>query len=191
MEKNKIIYLDSQITFFEEVEDKVLSSKVKETVISVLKKTEVIYNENSGLNKEYCDEHGIKYYKGKIDSIGTGVVTAGSIVLTIKRKLLNGGEALSDRFSKELCKYLAQKGLPSVRQDNNDILVDGFKVASGGEITINNWNYMGYQISVNQDIEAIENICTKPMIKIPKALSDYGITTDEIVEFCKGYWEKE
>ena len=102
-----------------------------------------------------------------------------------------GGEALSDRFSKELCKYLAQKGLPSVRQDNNDILVDGFKVASGGEITINNWNYMGYQISVNQDIEAIENICTKPMIKIPKALSDYGITTDEIVEFCKEYWEKE
>ena len=27
------------------------------------------------------------------------------------------------------------------------------------------------------------------MVKIPKALSDYGITTEEIVNFCENYWD--
>ncbi len=186
--KKDIKILNSQIDFFNGYEEKFLASSDDETAIAVLESTEVIYNENSGCNTEYCDEHGISYYKGKIDSIGTGVVTKGSLVLTVKRKMVNGGESLSDSFSKALSAYFVNKGLPSVRQDNNDILVDNGKVASGGEIVINGFNYMGYQISVNQDLDAIKNICTKPMLKIPKALSEFGITTDEMKNFCVEYW---
>ena len=47
---------------------------------------------------------------------------------------------------------------------------------------------MGFQISINQDIKAIENICYKHSVKKPKALSDFGVTTEEIVEFCENYF---
>ena len=47
---------------------------------------------------------------------------------------------------------------------------------------------MGYQISINQDLDVIKHACTKPMEKIPKALSEYGITTEEMVKFCEDYW---
>ena len=188
--KKNILLLKSQIDFFNEHEEDFVSSSKNETAIAIIENTEVIYNNNSGCNTEYCDEHNIKYYMGKINSIGTGVVTKGSIVLTVKRKMENGGESLSDSFSKALSEYFVKKGLPSVRQDNNDILVEDGKVASGGEIIINGFNYMGYQISINQDVEAIKNICTKPMVKIPKALSEYNITTEEIKDFCVDYWSK-
>jgi hypothetical protein len=79
--------------------------------------------------------------------------------------------------------------MDSVRQDNNDILVDGFKVASGAEVSLpNGFRYVAYQISINQDLETIKHACLKPMVKVPKALSEYGITTEEMVDFCKNYW---
>lgn len=180
--------INSQIKFFEEIEDKIIFNSKQETYIAVLENTEVIYNSNAGINKEYCDEHNIKCFEGKINSIGVGVIAAGSIVITVKR-LPIGGEAMSDKFSKALCNYLKERGLDSARQDNNDVLVDDYKVASGGEISMHGFNYMGYQISVNQDIEAIENICLKKSVKKPKALSDWGITTEEIVKFCEEYWK--
>lgn len=65
-------------------------------------------------------------------------------------------------------------------------------MASGAEIRVgdNLKNvYNTYQISINQDIEAIKHICKKEMIKIPKALSDFGITAEEIVNFCEDYWD--
>ena len=182
---------DSQIDFLTNGEEAFVSSTKDETAIAVLKATEALYNDNSGCNLEYCKSNGIKTYKGKINTMGTGVMTSGSLVLTVKRNLKNCNEALTDKFSKALSQYFIEKGLPSVRCDNNDVMVDNGKVASGGEIIINGFEYMGYQISVNQDIEAIKNICTdKPMVKIPKALSEYGITTEEMVEFCKDYWAK-
>jgi hypothetical protein len=185
----EIRYFDSQIDFFEH-EDEFINSPNDEVAMAVLKQTEAIYNENSGCNLEYCNANGIKAYKGKINTMGTGVVTKGSIVLTVKKKMLDGGEALTDMFSKALAKYLEEKGLTSVRQDNNDIMVDGMKVASGGEIVLNGFNYMGYQISINQDLIAIKNICSKPMVKLPAPLSKFGVTTREIISFCRDYFEK-
>lgn len=185
----EIQLFDSQVDFLDMYEEAFIASPDDETAIAVLKGTEAIYNENSGCNIEYCEANNIRAYKGKINTMGTGVMTEGSIVLTVKRKMLDGGDALPDRFSKALAKYLLDKGLPAVRCDNNDVIVDNGKVASGGGIYINGFNYMGYQISINQDVEAIENICIgKPMIKVPRALGDFGITTDEIVEFCKEFW---
>ena len=81
--------------------------------------------------------------------------------------------------------------MESARCDNNDVLVDGYKVASGCETIHNGFNYMGYQISLYQDLETIKNVCNKPMVKIPKALSEYGITTDEMVDFIEEYWNNK
>lgn len=42
---------------------------------------------------------------------------------------------------------------------------------------------------MNVDLEDIKKICKKPMKKVPKGLSEYGITTEEVeqmfLEFCK------
>jgi len=184
----EIKIFDSQIDFLREREEEFIDSPNEETAIIILKATEAVYNDNSSCNLEYCDMHNIRAYKGRINTMGTGVMTSGSLILILKRNMKDVGEALSDRFSKALAKYFTEKGLPAVRCDNNDVMVDNGKVASGGEIFTNGFNYMGYQISVNQDIEAIKNICTdKPMIKQPKALSDFGITTEEMLEFCKEF----
>lgn len=187
----KIKEVNSQVDFLNAEEEEFVKTNSDAAIIATLSGTEVIYNENSPCNTEYCAEHNIKCYKGKINSMGTGVVTSGSIFLTVKKKMLDGGECLSDRLSKSLCEYLKRKGINSVRCDNNDVMADDCKVASGGEIMLNGFHYMGYQISINQDIEAIREICLKPMLKKPKALSDYGITTEEIVDFCKGFFENE
>ena len=186
-----IKFFDSQVDFLTNGEEEFIGSPNNETAIVVLKDTEVIYNDNSGCDFGYCEENNIKTFKGKINTMGTGVMAAGSLVLTVKRSMKDGGEALSDRFSKALSQYLVDKGLPSVRCDNNDVMVDNGKVASGGGIIINGFNYMGYQISVNQDVKAIKSICIdKPMVKQPKALSDFGVTTEEMVDFCVNYWNK-
>ena len=77
----------------------------------------------------------------------------------------------------------------SVRQDNNDVLVDDFKVANGAEVILSGgYHYIAYQISINQNLEIIRHACLKPMVKVPKALSEYGITTEEMVKFCEDYW---
>lgn len=112
----------------------------------------------------------------------------GNIFINIKRKLTNGGECLGDRFSKVVCAYLKNKGLNSVRCDNNDILVDNYKVGSCVETSVNNFQYMAFQVSIHQDIETIKHACTKPMVKVPKGLSEYGITTEKMVDFVKNYW---
>ena len=71
-----------------------------------------------------------------------------------------------------------------VTRDNNDVLADGKKVASWARATlITGWVQTVAHFSVNVDVELIRRICTKPMEKIPGALSEYGIT-------AQGLWEK-
>lgn len=41
------------------------------------------------------------------------------------------------------------------------------------------WNTNTYQFQPN----LINQICTKPMIKVPGALSDYGLTTEEVMNW--------
>ena len=95
-------------------------------------------------------------------------------------------------FLKNLCAYLKDKGLNAV-QDNNDILVDNYKVASGCAINLApdyKRAFTAVQICMSCDIELIENICTKPMTKTPKGLYEYGITQKEIIAFTENYFTK-
>lgn len=184
----EVIEFDSQVAFHNQIEDFLKRDK-EEFKITVLARNEVWYGDEDTCDTKYCDEHNIPYSHGKSFG-GTGCIVGvkGNVILDIK-KVLYGGEALGDRFSKALCEYFKSRGLYSVRCDNNDVLIDDFKVASGAEITLpTGYQYMGFQISIYQDLETIKKVCMKPMLKVPKALDDYGITTDDIVKFCKEYW---
>lgn len=45
-----------------------------------------------------------------------------------------------------------------------------------------------FTLSVNIDL--IKAICTKPMVKVPKGLADYGITQQEVIEFITKFVKK-
>ena len=185
---NKIKEYDSQIEFVKN-EDEFLNSSDNETALITLKQTEVCYGADDSCNVEYCKENNIPYiHQSKLQGGGCIVGVEGNIFIDVKRKLED--RCLSDKFSYVLADYFKEIGLSAVRTDNNDVLINDFKVASGCETTKNGWQYMGYQISINQDLELIRNVCNKEMVKIPKGLSEFGITTNDMVKFCKDYWSE-
>ena len=73
---------------------------------------------------------------------------------------------------------LSKNLIPQV--DNNDILINGYKVASWSAKKLNNNIFIAVVASVNVDLQLIQNICLKPMDKTPKGLSEFGITTAEV-----------
>ena len=188
MEREEIRFNDSLIEFHKTLQEW-MSNDNEQTDITVLGRTEAVYGFDGCCDVEYCKEHGIPYSKPPtFKNAGCIIGVKGNVLLNVSRKL-NGGECLSDSFSKAVRDYLSSRGLSSARCDNNDILVDGFKVASAAEITMpNGLQYLGFQISIYQDIETIKKVCLKPMVKVPIALDKYGITTQEIVDFCVKYW---
>lgn len=89
-------------------------------------------------------------------------------------------------FYQDFVQFLQNKNINAAIIDN-DIMIDGkYKIAGYMKTSLPpNFihKYEGLQISINVDNELINNICTKEMIKIPKGLSDYGITAAEVNEW--------
>lgn len=72
----------------------------------------------------------------------------------------------------------------NVARDGNDILCDGFKVGSEsfGSFLDGRINFYGLFVTINADPNVVNKLCTKEMRKVPKGLSDYGITRKEILD---------
>ncbi len=94
-----------------------------------------------------------------------------------------------ERFAAYFVEWLRERGL-SAEYIGNDIMVDGFKVCG---ICVNRYgciDYTGGLIGINTNLDHIKAICKKPMKKVPRGLSYYGISTDEVknmfLEFCEG-----
>lgn len=158
---------------------------------AVSERTEVGYGFENDADMNYCEKNGIPCYYQKRNG-GAIVWSAGNVgIAFVYNNRMRGGFVLS-QFLPDLSRYLFQKGL-SVTMDRNDVIVDGYKVASAAGYNFGekyHWTYEGLQISINQDIDTIKKVCKKPMVKVPKGLSEYGITTEEMVEWCSK-WLKE
>jgi hypothetical protein len=182
-------HLNSQTNYIINYEQNVLNSKTEGTYIITLDQTEVVYCKDGTCNIDYCVEHGIPYAHQSIYSnCGCVVGLKGNIFLNVKR--INKQPYLLPMMSMALVKYFREKGLNSVRFINNDVLIDNHKVASGAQINAHGYQYMSYQININSDIELIKAICNKPMVKVPKALKDYAVTTEEMLSFCEDFLSK-
>lgn len=172
-----------------EYEKGIINNNEEKASIVLIQQPEVIYESDKCCDVDYCKNNNIIHTQEKHMRASCVVMDKGNIILAIKRRNING-KCLANVFSAALRDYLIEKGLPNVVYDSNDILVDGYKVASGAEGEVNSLRYMGYQISINQNMELIKSVCKKPMVKVPKGLSEWGITTENIVEFCKNFWGK-
>lgn len=132
-------------------------------------------------NEEYTTANNIKVIQGI--NIGNPIILfEGDVEYGLF--IDNGGNGTMQYLLDKSIEFLRDKGLDATL-DNNDILVDGTYKVCGCALTLlpNNRVYYALHFSINIDMDVIKNICKKKMVKIPKGLSDYGITTAEVRDF--------
>lgn len=103
-----------------------------------------------------------------------------------------GDSDLAPEIAAKLTNWLTEKGL-NITTDGNDTLVEGKKVISWARATtVKGWCQGVVHASVGAiDLELVKAICTKPMEKVPGALSEYGITADDLVPIVEKELEVE
>lgn len=146
-------------------------------IVGVYRKTQVA--------EEICNELGYEVVE-TYNNASTVVHEKGDILFGHFDKPSNGWY---DRFITHFVGWLKDKGL-NADFVSNDIVVDGYKVCGMAITRHGRIDYTAGFIGINTNLDHIKAICKKSMVKIPKGLSEYGITTEEVEEmfltFCKG-----
>lgn len=135
------------------------------------------------VDEEICQSLGYDIYEGLYNG-GTLVANKGDLVFAHFCGVKNGWR---DRFTAYFAAWLKARGL-NVTLNGNDVLVDGHKVCGTCITRYGRIDYTTIFMSMNPNLDHINAICRKPMQKVPKGLSEYGITTEEVeamfLAFC-------
>ena len=144
----------------------------------------VFVNAPDTINEDVCTEHSYTI----LDTRHTGgvvVVNEGDISVIHFGEI---GNNWMHQFALYLIEWYKSKGLNATYEDN-DVMIDGYKISGLSATPYDHIQYSTIHIGVNTNLRHIKDICKKPMIKIPKGLSEYGITTEEVeqvfLEFCE------
>lgn len=150
----------------------------------VIERPVAIVHRASQVDKETCDKLGYEIVES-YNNGGTILATAGDIIFSHLAEPENGW---LDKFKDYFLDWLKDKGLDAVYEDN-DILIDGYKVCGLCITRYGRIDFSSAILTVNTNLDHIKAICRKPMKKVPKGLSEYGITTEEVeamfLEFCE------
>lgn len=143
----------------------------------------IVYS-NKQVDEASCAEYGYAVYES-FNNGGTILASVGDIMFSHVDKPDNGWLA---RFAVHFVNWLKDKGL-NAEYVKNDILVDGYKVCGLCITRYGRIDFSSGIVSLNVNLDHIKAICKKPMVKVPKGLSEYGITTEEVekmfIAFCK------
>lgn len=145
-----------------------------------------IVHRKSQVDEALCEEMGYEIVES-YNNAGTIVSNAGDVLIGHFAEPDNGWY---DRFIAYFVDWLKTKGLNAEYLDN-DILVDGYKVCGMCVTRYGRIDYTGGIISMNVNLDHIKAICRKPMVKVPKGLSEYGITTEEVEEMLLSFCEQD
>ena len=136
------------------------------------------------INTDVCNELGYTI----LDTRHTGgavVVNSGDVSVIHFGEI---GNNWMHSFAQYLIEQYKQYGL-NATFDGNDILVDGYKISGLSATPYNHIQYSTIHIGINTNLDHIKAICKKPMVKIPKGLSEYNLNAEEIekmfLSFCK------
>ena len=135
------------------------------------------------LNRDACKKH--KLYVGKGKYLGGSIVNMpGDLSICITTW---GNSDLAPQIVDRAVEWLSARNI-LITRDENDVLADGKKVVSWARATtIQGWCQSVVHFSVGaMDLDLVREICTKPMVKIPGALSLYGITAEMLWNEVKG-----
>lgn len=137
-------------------------------------------SKNAEIDRAYCASNNINVSES-YNMGGTIVASKGDVDIALFK---TDGWDIGEKVLACL-KETLQDIVPNLTIAGNDLLIDNqYKVASHASInTGDKLIYTVVHISISPNIELIKNICTKPMIKIPKGLGEYGITGEDIVQF--------
>lgn len=162
-----------------ELFNETLSNKIERVLIGVADNFVVLRGGNC-INEQYCKDNNIEIYNSQHTG-GCIVLGDGDVEFNVFRY---NGWGDCDKLKEIVFDFLKQK-IPTLSTNNNDFMVDDkYKVASCSSVNVGDgFIYTGFHFSVNVNLEHIKNICNKPMVKIPKGLADYGVTSNEIYEF--------
>lgn len=153
------------------------------SVVFPIEDFSINYGNEKDINKNFCDINNL-HYRYENRGGGTIVFFPGNIVTC---EIFTTNNFLRQhKFLNDCVEWLKKKGL-NATTNNNDLLIDGKKIIGAISETLpepyKDWVYFGLSISINSDPDLINQICTKPMIKVPGALSDYGLTTEEVMNW--------
>ena len=152
----------------------------------VVERPVAIVHRKTQVDEEVCNTLGYEIVES-YNNAGTIVSNAGDILIGHFYHPENGWY---DRFIAYFLDWLKAKGLNAVYA-SNDILVDGYKVCGMCITRYGRIDYTGGIISMNVNLDHIKAICKKPMVKVPKGLREYGITTEEVEDMFLAFCAKD
>lgn len=147
-----------------------------------------VVGSNGGADFEAIEKAGIKMVQIKHEG-GTIVLSPGDVDIGIFTKGFAGREYQKE-IVERVTKLLAEKGFEA-QMNGNDLLVEGKKVLGFGSRVFGDILYTAIHFAINTDLELIKKICTKSMVKVPGALRDYGISTNDITSILSEIFGKE
>lgn len=151
----------------------------------VIESPVAIVHRKTQVDEEVCKQHGYEIVES-YNNGGTILATPGDIIFSHLETPDNGWLF---RFKDYFLNWLKAKGLNATYEDN-DVLVDGYKVCGLCITRYGRIDFSSAILTINTNLDHIKAICRKPMKKVPKGLSEYGITTEEVeqmfLDFCKG-----
>ena len=145
-----------------------------------------IVHRKTQVDETLCESLGYEIVES-YNNAGTIISNAGDVLIGHFAQPDNGWY---DRFISAFLAWLKGKGL-NAEYVSNDIVVDGYKVCGMCVTRYGLIDYTGGIISMNVNLEHIKAICRKPMVKVPKGLSEYGITTEEVEQMFLDICAKE
>ena len=152
----------------------------------VVERPVAIVHRESQVDKALCESLGYEIVES-YNNAGTIISNEGDVLIG---HFAEPGSGWYDRFSAHFLGWLKAKGL-NAEFVSNDIVVDGYKVCGMCITRYGRIDYTGGIISMNVNLDHIKAICRKPMKKVPKGLSEYGITTEEVEQMFLEFCEKE
>ena len=162
---------------------KYIQDGLHRTAYVVVETPVVIVHRKTQVDEEVCKNLGYEIIES-YNNAGTIVSNKGDVLIGHFAQPENGWY---NRFIEYFIDWLKGKGL-NAEFVSNDIVVDGHKVCGMCVTRYGCIDYTGGIISMNVNLDHIKSICKKPMVKVPKGLFDYGITTKEVeqmfLDFC-------
>lgn len=143
----------------------------------------VFVTEIGGIDAERCEELGYTILETQHTG-GAVVVSEGDISVVHFGWV---GNEWMHSFARYLIERYRGMGLDA-SFDGNDVLIEGYKISGLSATIYGHIQYSTIHIGINTNLDHIKAVCKKPMVKVPRGLSEWGITTEEVEEmflaFC-------
>ena len=139
----------------------------------------VCYHEGLEYNEELAIARAYNLVDLKHDG-GCVITGKGDYMIgSFTRDLDKFVEQVVNRFYREV-KDIIPNDI-EVKEDRNDLLVGGKKISGSMAIDfIDEYKFVGFFVSYKNSKEIIEDICTKPMVKEPSGLEEFGVNNLEL-----------